>query len=415
VTGEKQRGKAFRPYKRAYLAWHGLAWAGGMIAYQPFLSFLLPLKIVEIGGRPDSVLLSTAVLLGGVAAGLANLGWGMAADYLVARGGRRRALVLVGLAGTLISYTLLAHADSSRELLTALVCFQILLNLLLSALIATAADEVPDRDKGLLGGVLCAAAPAGAAASVVATLPGMSVNSGLLWTALLIPAFVLPYAFQPNYQCQRDLLQHASASALASEPHAFLAQWIVRLALQVASKTVFFFAVYYFSETIREVGPSTIAQVALLAALVAAPAGLLLGRLSDRNNNHRSMILLLIAGMVGGLVLMALQTNWLHAVAGYLLFACSAAICLALHAGYSMLQLPAGLGSGKGLGLLNLTNTLPAIAVAGLGAAIIPQHGYRTLCWILALIVTLAGGALMWPRIGARRRQGGTSAAKRLS
>lgn len=395
MTQGWQDNPAGQPYRRTYLGWHGLAWAGATIPYQPLLSFLLPLKIVEIGGRPDPILLSETVLLSGVTAGLAHLGWGIVSDSIVARGGGRRPLILTGVVGTLFSYALLAIASTRVELLSALFCFQLVLNLLLSGLVATAADEVPSHDKGLLGGVLCVSAPAGALASVIATLPGMSVNRGLFWIAVTIPLFVLPYALQQRYPLQRKVAQPSAAAVMSSEVQVFVSLWFVRFVLQTASKTVFFFLVYYFDETVGQVRPAAIAQMTLVAAVIAAPAALFLGRMSDRRSRHRVMLLVNIAAMAAGLVIMAVQNHWMVAVAGYLTFACSAAICLALHAGYSMLCLPAGLASGKGLGLLNLTNTLPAVVVAVLGTAIVPQHGYRALCWILAGAIILAGSGLI--------------------
>ena len=397
-----------RSYGPAYFGWYGLAWAGGTIAYQPFLSFLLPLKIIEVEGRPDPMLLSAAVLLGGVAAGLANVGWGIAGDYAVSRGGSRRRWIAAGVSGTLASYGALAFASSATALLGALLCFQIALNLMLSALVATGADEVLDRDKGLLGGVLCVGAPVGAAASVVATTPGMSLNGGLICVALLFPLLVLPFAVQNGRASGRS-----AAAAPASAPgqlRAFMLLWWVRLVLQIATKTMFFFLMFYFSETVGNVSAAAVAKLTLIAAMLAAPAALILGRLSDREGNHRAMLLTMIGMMVAGLVIMALQQQWMQAVIGYLLFASAAAICLALHAGYSMLELPGGLKSGKGLGLLNLTNTLPAVVVAGLGTAIVPQHGYRALCWILALAVASAAILLTWP---VRYRQADASSRER--
>jgi MFS family permease len=399
VTQDWPQGGSVRPYGRGYLGWYGLAWAGATIAYQPFLAFLLPLRIVEIGGRPDPILLSAAVLLGGVTAGLANLGWGILGDQVVARGGGRRPLVLAGLGGTLFSYGLLALASSPTGLLVALFCFQVALNLLLSALVATAADEVPAYDKGLLGGVLCIGAPAGAAASVVATLPEMSVGRGLFWTALMVPMFVLPYALQRRSPDQRPATHEAAAVAAPKQKHAFVVLWSVRLVLQIASKAMFFFLVYYFAETVGQVRSTVLAQLTLIAAIIAAPTALVLGRLSDQYRRHRTILLIMISAMAGGLVIMAVQTHWTWALTGYLMFACSAAICLALHAGFAMLQLPPNLASGKGLGLLNLTNTLPAVAVAGLGMAVVPQHGYRMLLWILAAAVIAAGSALTSRRL----------------
>lgn len=399
MTSAWQQDRGVRPYERAYLWWYGLAWAGGTIAYQPFLSFLLPLKIAAISGRPDPVMLSTAVLVGGVTAGITNLGWGIVGDHIVASGGRRRVLILGGLAATSATFFLLALSRSAFELLGTLFCFQLALNLLLSALVATAADEVPNHKKGLLGGVLCISAPAGAAASVVVTLPGMSADESMLWIALIVPIFVLPYVLQTRPMAQRGSNQATTIDPRSRTPQAFAILWLLRLVLQTASKAVFFFLIYYFTATVGNVSSSTIAQLTLVAAIVAAPAALLLGRVSDQRHCHRPILLVTIVAMAAGLAIMAIQRDWLLAMTGYLLFACAAAVGLALHAGYTMLRFPAGLTSGKGLGLLNLTNTLPAVLVAGLGTTIVPQHGYRTLFLILALGVLAAGSALLSRRM----------------
>lgn len=398
MTNGPGHGGQARSYQRGYLGWHGLAWAGANIAYQPLLSFLLPLKIVALGGRPDPILLSAAVLLSGVTAALSNLSWGLVGDRVVTHGGGRRTLILFGLAGTLYSYVALALAMSPVSLLMALFFFQVMLNLMLSALAATAADEVPAHDKGLLGGVLCIGAPAGAGASVIATSPGISIENGLFWIGLMVPVMILPYALQRRYPLQRGSAQLASGTLSPNKRETFALLWSVRLVLQTASKAVFFFLVFYFAEAAKEIRPGTIASLTLIAALIAAPAALLLGHASDRHGRHREFLLISIAATASGLVLMAIQSCWVLAVVGYLVFACSAAICLSLHTGFAMLRLPANLASGKGLGLLNLTNTLPAVAVAVLGTAIVPQHGYSMLCWILAVAVMLAGGALLLRR-----------------
>jgi len=95
---------------------------------------------------------------------------------------------------------------------------------------------------------------------------------------------------------------------------------------------------------------------------------------------------------------MAVQAHWLHATLGYVLFASAAGACLPLHTGYTMLRLPAGLGSGMALGLLNLCNTVPTVLVAVLAAVVLPAHGYRTICMFLAALTFLSGLVLMLPQ-----------------
>src|SRR3546814_3539149 len=63
----------------------------------------------------------------------------------------------------------------------------------------------------------------------------------------------------------------------------------------------------------------------------------------------------------GGLLVMALFPEWPSAVAGYGLFAIGSAVFLGLHSAYAMQILPSPAHRGRDLGILNLTNTLPAL------------------------------------------------------
>jgi predicted MFS family arabinose efflux permease len=381
-------------YSRRRLLVYAIAWAGATIGYHPFLSFLLPIKIGLIQGRFDPVLLSVAVMVSGLTAAAANLCWGAASDRAVRRGGSRRDWIAGGLVATAFAYGLLALARSGAALLAATIMFQLSLNLILAPLAALLAEEVPARDKGLLGGVLSIGAPAGAAVSVATMVPGLHVNQGLLIIVLLMSAAMLPLLTTYPNDCRGvahvDLaLPRPDGPDLRTRDFTLLC--LVRMLLQVASKTVFFFLLYYFSATVADVSPLAIAELTFGAAIIALPTALVIGRISDRWGIHRSILFVTIMLMSAGLAIMAAQAHWLYAILGYVLFASAGATCLALHTGLAMLQLPPRLGSGAALGVLNLSNTIPSVLVAALASSIVPLHGYRMICWVLAALVLSSG------------------------
>ncbi len=382
-----------RSYDRRYLAIYALAAAGSTIAFQPLLGFLLPLKVIDVRGHPDATLLGWIVAAGGVAAGLSNMFWGQAGDRAVRRGGSRRRWIVAGLIATAASFALLALAQSVAMMVLAIVAFQTMLNLLLSALTAAVADEVPDRDKGLVGGIGSLSGLAGALAGVAIAASGLSIAASLACLAATIAALLLPFVLLGGYPILR---QPAPPTVIAPPPrHELALLWSERFLLQLVSKTIFFFLIFYFGEVATTLSLVTIAQLGLAAAIGGAAAGLTLGRLSDRLQAHRPILIATIAAMATGLALMGLPLGPLATAAGYLLFGLASAAAVALHTGYALLRLPETMGSGKALGIINLANTLPTVIIAGFASTIIPSHGYRGLCLWLAGATLVSGGLIL--------------------
>ena len=154
------------------LAAVALANIGGVIAYLPLLTLLLPIKVDVIAGDARIGVLTAAVIAGSLAASGSNIVFGWLGDRAVERGRGRRAGMATGLAATIASYALVAIAATPVALVLAIVVFQIAVNALLSPLFALMAEEVPDRDKGVAGGLLALGNPVASAfsAAVVATL-----------------------------------------------------------------------------------------------------------------------------------------------------------------------------------------------------------------------------------------------------
>ena len=55
---------------------YALAWAGGCIAYTPFLTVLLPQRLTVLAGTGDVRWLGLIATVGAVAASLGNIFWG---------------------------------------------------------------------------------------------------------------------------------------------------------------------------------------------------------------------------------------------------------------------------------------------------------------------------------------------------
>ena len=378
-------------YRHSHLGLQGLAYAGVVVGYVPLLTLLLPLKLSEMVPADGQVgWLSLCAIGGAVSASLGGVLGGWASDRT--RDGRlgRRGWMAVGLVGFLLSFLMIARSAGPVSLLAAIVAFQFALNLILGPLMAAFAEETPDERRGLLGGVLALVYPAGALVGVAATFaPVQAFGAELLLVALATSVMVLPF-----------ILSRPPVTATATSPSAlsdtakrriadFGRAGVARFLVQVAGGVVFAFLLYYLAG-LPDAGPSkdiVAARVAAVAAVVtaaSAPVGLAIGWTTDRRGGWRPWLAGAASVCALGLTIMAFAAGWPAAVAGYALFGAALAVFLALHASYAMKLLPSPRHRGRDLGLMNLSNTLPAMLGPGLTWAVLSFADYRTLLLLLA-------------------------------
>lgn len=379
-----------------FLLLFALANAGGVVAYLPLLTLLLPAKVAAVAGEARIEWLGAATLAGAVAASLANIVFGWASDVA----GTRRLWASAGLCLTVASYVPLHLAASPAALVAAVAAFQVALNMLLAPLAAWASDSVPDRRKGLLGGIIGAGAPAGALAGVVATLPALG-GEGLRLATVCALAIVLTGPIlllgSPPPPCP-------VASGLSRRPtgHDFALLMIARLLSQVAGNVMLGFLYYYFHGLGGAPSQADVARLAAMAVLLAFPIALVVGRLSDRLGPRKPFLVAAAVVAAFGLVLMAFQAKLAPAAVGYALFGCGNAVFLALQSSYAMQLLPSPARRGRDLGVLNLANTLPAIVAPLLAIWLVPGRGFGALLATTAGLMLLAAGCTLLVRRDAQ-------------
>ena len=128
----------------------------------------------------------------------------------------------------------------------------------------------------------------------------------------------------------------------------------------------------------------------LVAMIAGAVAALLAGRWADKAGKPVVPLTLSCGGAAIGLVIMALATGGELAVAGYILFGLSTSVFLALHSAHTLRVLPDSTRRGRDLGLFNLTNTIPSLAVPALTLALVPSLGFAALFAVLAALAVTA-------------------------
>jgi MFS family permease len=178
--------------------------------------------------------------------------------------------------------------------------------------------------------------------------------------------------------------------------------------VQVAGNGLSTYGLFYFlavlGEKIPDKGKAEAASEGVAAVfagvtIVALLLTIAAGRLSDRMMRRKPFLAVSAVAMAMGLTIMAAASSWPVATLGFGAAMSGMSVFLALQSALAMQLLPSPGHRGRDLGILNLTNTLPAMVAPLLALALSPDKaGYAPWLLILALGVLAGGVAAMTVR-----------------
>lgn len=376
-----------------FLLLYGSAWAGSTIAYVPFLTLLLPIRVEAIGADTEVQVLAFLTFAGALAASAANVLFGWISD----RSGNRRGWIAGGLAANVCLLLSFSHIHHPRDLLALLLLWQISLNMMLAPLAALAGDYVPDRQKGLLGGLLAIAPVAGSLSGVLITLPGLAGADGrLALVAVLVVAAVSPILLvgkpvpMPQLAASARPEDAAVSQEAMSRPSGVIRMWVARLVVQIAEATLFAFLLYYLRTVDPSLGEETSARLYGFVTTGAIPITLFVGRWADARNRPILPLTFAASSCALSLGVMSIAGSAAIALIGYGLFGLSITVFLSLHTSQTLRVLPSARHRGRDLGIFNLTNTIPSLIMPWLALLLVPNFGYASLFALLAALAALA-------------------------
>ncbi|MEG8038146.1 MFS transporter [Sphingomonas sp. LR60] len=394
--------RAFSPTYRL-LAAFSLAHAGAVIGYLPFLSLLLPLKIDRLAGEARIGWLTVAIVLGAATASGANILFGWFSDRSVARGGGRRGWIAGGLVALLLSYAAIAVAAQPAFLIAAVLAFQCAVNAVLAPMMAIMADEIPDDQRGLAGGLLAIGPPAaGAVSAFLVADAGRSEAAQLVLILGLTVAAVLPLLF-----VRRAPVPSPPRAPDPAPAHRLWVASIARLLVQLAGGALSLYLLYYFQSIAGSVPPRTLATrvgtLLTISYILPLPVAVMAGRLSDQAARRTPFLVGAAVAATLGLLAMAMVAHPVVGAIGFVTYSVAAAVFLALHQAFAVRLLPDPRHRGRDLGLINLSNTVPSLLGPLLTWALATPGDFTLLLVVLAAL-TLAGGVLIVPLRRGRDR-----------
>ncbi|MEL1251371.1 MFS transporter [Aurantiacibacter gilvus] len=374
-----------------FLLLYALAAAGGAMAYMPFLTILLPVRVEAMAGGAEVTWLAYCSFSGAAAASLSNILFGWLSD----RTGNRQGWIVTGLLGSCALLLAMPLADSLPALLGLLVAWQVMLNMMLGPLAALAGDYVPDRQKGFLGGLLSLSPAMGALAGAFVTFEGVAgADARLAIVAALVALCVLPVVLFGRPVSFPELTARVDRPIVSipeKRPQVVVpCMWLARLLVQIAEAVLFAYLYVWFRTVSADFGDDDTAAVFGAVLVLAIPATLWVGRWADRNERP-ILPLAACAGLTAvALLLMASAESLTFAVAGYALFGLVTSMFLSLHSAQTLRVLPRPQTRGRDLGLFNLTNTVPSLIMPWLTLATVPAFGFSGLFMILAALSAIA-------------------------
>ena len=374
-----------------FLLLYALAWAGGAIAYVPFLTIWLPGRMTQLAGAADVQTLGYVTFFGAIAASVGGISFGWLSD----RTGNRRGWILAGLILTIALLLVVPLAQDIWSLVAMIVAWQLTLNMMLGPLAAWAGDMVPDEQKGLLGGLLAFSPALGGWSGWLVTWPGLvTAEQRLVVIALLVASAVLPVLTLGRPRAFPQLTAPPPARAGSEGPQRqtgpAVRMWLARLLVQIAEAALFAYLYFWFRSIDPGMHDNEKARLFGMALTIAIPIALASGRWADRND--RPFVPLVAAAAVSslGMVGMALATGLDAAKASYLVFGIASTVFLSLHSGQTLRILPRSDRRGRDLGIFNLTNTVPSLIMPWLTISLVPGFGFDALFLLLAGLSAIA-------------------------
>lgn len=373
-----------------FLLLYALASAGGAVAYVPFLTIWLPARMTALAGDADVQSLGYVTFCGAIAASIAGIAFGWLSD----RTGSRRAWVASGLLLTIALLLAVPLAQDVGTLICVIVAWQLALNMILGPLAAWAGDCVPDRQKGLLGGLLAFSPALGAWSGALVTMPGLvSAEARLAVIAMLVAGAILPVLL---FGRPRPFPELTAAAPVAEGTRdrrptgPAVRMWLARLLVQIAEAALFAYLYFWFRSIDPGMHDNEKARIFGFALTIAVPIALVAGRWADRNDRPFRPLVVSAAVSAVGMVGMALSNGPDMAKASYLVFGVATTVFLSLHASQTLRILPRAEHRGRDLGIFNLTNTVPSLIMPWLTISLVPGFGFDALFLLLAALTSIA-------------------------
>ncbi|MEV6950993.1 MFS transporter [Streptomyces sp. NPDC051183] len=407
ATGDTGQGAA-EAAPRAGRRWVGalsLANLGVWVGWFGPLQLLLARQAEHL--TPDHKA-STLALVTGVGAAVsmvANPVFGALSDRTTASVGRRIPWVIAGVAGGAAGLLVLAGARSVTTVIAGWCLVQLALNAAFAALTAAVPDQVPPRQRGLVGGWLGVSQVCGVLVGTALATAAGGIGAGYLACAAFSVLAAVPYVLM-----RRD----TPLSPGARPPFrwgTFLAgfwidprrhpdfgwAWLTRFLMNLSYSISTMYLLYYLTDAVHYEDDADTGVLVLTAlnALTLLCTVVISGIRSDRSGRRKSYVIRSGLVISAATLLLAVWQTWTGAVVASLVLGLGFGVYTAVDFALLTDVLPTAEDRGRDLGVINIANALPQVLAPAVAAPIVIHFGGYTALYALAGALALVGSVLV--------------------
>jgi MFS family permease len=388
-----------------------LANAGLFIAWFGPIQVLLGRQAEALAPDHKEAALGVVVGLGAAFALIASPLAGALSDRTVSRFGRRLPWVVTGGAAGALCLVLLAFAPNVAVMAVAWCLVQLTLNTAFAAIQAAVPDQVPHRQRGMVGGWLGISQTMGVVGGSALAAATGGLVAGYLACVVVLVLTAIPYLLQ-----RRDAPLDPALRPAWNLP-AFLRgfwidprrnpdfgwAWLTRFLINLGNAIPLVYLLYFLQDEMHYADPE--GGVFVLTATYAATLLLTVvagGIASDRLGRRR--VFVLWAGVVmsaAALILAGAQTFTMAVLAAAVLglgFGVYTSVDFALMTEV----LPKAVDRAKDLGVINVANTLPQVLAPAIAAPVVTHLGGYPVLYTVSAVLGLAGALLVYRIRGVR-------------
>jgi MFS family permease len=404
-----------RPVRIPFVLALALAQAAIFLALLPTVLILLPLQIEQFDAVNKTTLLGLASGVGAVLAILVNPVAGALSDRTTSRFGRRRPWIFAGAILTPASLLIMMMANGITTLFFGVLCFEVSLNITLSALTAILPDRVPVQQRGLAGALVGMAAPiAGMGGSVLVGSVIQDVKLSYLVIAGMVFVILMPFALLvPDERLPREHLppfdfgKFLKSFWISPRKYPDFARvWLARCLSSIGYYCVLGFLLYYLQDAIHytKIFPHQsvsqgVALLMVVSTVVMFVSAFLGGFFSDRFKRRKPFVIAASTFMALGLFVFALFPSWTAAIIAEAILGLGFGAYGSVDQALATQVLPSERDRAKDMGMINIANILPQTLGSALAIPILSLTHSYSLLFALTGLITLAGS---WVVVGIK-------------
>jgi len=409
-----RRGAPQRASRR-FIALYGLASFGFWMAVMTPVIVTMALKVNQLAPDTKESTLAWVLGVGALVAMIANPVAGLFSDRTRSRFGMRRPWLVGGALLGLAGLAIVAASTSVWLLMLGWALAQMAYNGVLAALMALMPDQIPESQRGSVGGLLGMCMPAGVLGGVYVAQAVSSLAQMFLLPAALFTAFVLLLAagmrdrMAPAQAPEALSLSGFARSFLISPRGArdFLWAFVSRFMLLLGIATLMTYQVFYMLDKLgvqTEAVPDMMFRSTLVSCITIVLSSLASGWLSDRTGRRKAFVLIAALIYAAGLLVIGLAHDFNGLLLGVGVCGLGQGMYVAVDLALVTEVLPNPDEAAKDLGLFNLASAMPqslAPVIAPLFLALGGPQNYSAL-FTAAAVFALLGALAVLPIRGVR-------------